>query len=538
MIPEGARRRNRRGGTFPEVLMSRWWILLSLALPVAGLAPTGAAADTVEAGGARVVEVTVYPDRAEVIREARVNLPAGSSTVEFANLPWRVEPDSLRVSARGVPAALGAVELRQKADEPEESPEFVAAREEVRRLEGVLAALGAETATAKQLREFISSIQATTAQKESEKLAEGRADPASIQAVYTLIRSSLEDLSKEDLARARQRETLAEELKVARAKLAASRPAGSIRSRVAGVEVVAERAGALTLRLAYLAPGASWRPSYKATLDASTGEVSLASEAVVRQSTGEDWTGVGLRLSTASPARGVKPPELTAWLLRPMDMAEKRYKAVASGGVGSPAPMVDAVLEEAEPGDRRDVLAEQVAVVPQAGVVRSSYNVAFEVPGKSDVPADGSDHPGPVRVFAGGGYLGSFPLAETAPRSELTLPFGIDNRIDVERTLLPQERSREGITGKDRRIAYAFRTTLKNLRDRKVRVVLEDRVPVSEDERVRVERGRQTTPGFAEDPERPGVLLWTIEMSPGESRDVLLEYAVRFPRDLVLPGLN
>ena len=221
---------------------------------------------------------------------------------------------------------------------------------------------------------------------------------------------------------------------------------------------------------------------------------------------------------------------------------------------------------------------EAVATRVEAGVVHSSYNVAFTVPGRSDVPADGRDHRaglrqetlagqveyrtvpglnaaaylvakatapkdypllfGPVRVFAGGAYLGSFGLNETAPGQEFMLPFGADNRIRVERTPLPQARSHEGITGKDRRIAYAFRTTIENLRDQSVTIVIEERVPVSEDERIVVERGKETTAGAEEVEDRPGVLEWRLTLEPRQRRDIVLAYSVRFPKDLIVPGIE
>jgi len=214
----------------------------------------------------------------------------------------------------------------------------------------------------------------------------------------------------------------------------------------------------------------------------------------------------------------------------------------------------------------------------QAGVVHSSYNVDFRVPGRSDVPSDGREHrvrlrqetlaaqvsyrtvpglnaaaylvakasasndypllSGPVRVFAGGAFLGSFGLDETAPGQELTLPFGVDNRIRVERNPLPRSRSHEGITGRDRRIAFGFRTTVENLRDQKVSLVIEDRVPVSEDERIVVEKGKETTPGAEENEDRPGVLEWRLTLEPRQKRDIVLAYSVRFPREMVVPGVE
>ncbi len=536
-------------------------------------------AATIRAGGARIVRVTTFPDRAEIVREARVDLPAGASTVEFPGLPWHVEPDSLRATASGVPAVLGAVELKPAAQEPEEPPELVAAREEVRRLERELADLEAQEETAKELREYIGALQATTAVRESERLGEGRADPASIQAVYDLVRSSLQGLGKEALERGDRRRDLAEELKVARARLNAARPAGPIRTRIATLEVEARQAGALTLQLEYLAPRASWRPSYRASLDAATGEVSLTSEAVVTQRTGEDWEGVSLRLSTASPARGVKPPELPPWLLRPIEprvaggFGQMKRAAPAGERMLDAAPEPEA-LEAALAGEMMEEEADRL----QAEIVRSAYNLAFEVPGRSDVLSDGTDHrvglrqdtlqgtveyravpsvnqaafmvaktkapegypllAGPVRVFAGGAYLGSFPVQETGPGAELALPFGIDNRIKVERVPLPQARERTGIFGRERQIAYGFRTTVENLRDESVKLVLEERIPVSEDERIEVEPGRETTPGWTEVKERPGILEWALEIEPRGKREVTLAYTVRFPREMRIPGID
>lgn len=328
--------------------------------------------------------------------------------------------------------------------------------------------------------------------------------------------------------------------------------------------------------------------------------MSLASEAVVRQTTGEDWSGVSLRLSTAAPARGVQPPRLAAWFIKPMlpvTIISSGAGAEYGGGTGGFARVegarerdfkgsvdgvnnVDPLSGTFMANQRYDVLehGEIITKSSEVAVVSSAYNIAFEVPGGSDVPADGRDHrvhlrqetltgevgyrtvpaihpaaflvsrtrapggypllAGPVRVFAGAAYLGSFELEETAPEAEVTLPFGLDNRVRIERTPLPRERGTRGLTGKTRHLTFAFRTSVKNLRDEAVILVLEDRIPVSEDEQIQVDVDKATTPGYAEDPDRPGVLEWTLDLVPGEKREIHLEYAVRYPGDLVVPGLG
>lgn len=546
-----------------------------LALLAAVVSLPVAAAATIEARGGRIVEVTVFPDRAEVVREARVELPAGPSTVEFSGIPFTVEPDSLRVSATGVPAVLGAVEIRERADTPKETAEQAALRAEVRRLEGEIAKLGAQDRVGSDLREFLKSLRATTAQRESENLGAGRADPAAILAVYELLSKRLGELGDQELLRQAAARKLTEEIEVARAKLAAAPPTRSIRTRVATAEVEAPQGGALTLRLAYVASGASWRPSYRGTLDPENGEVTIVSEGVVRQKTGEDWSGVSLRLSTAAPALGVEPPQMASLLLRPSERLEGYAMLPKDVPI---AGRLDQKVLQSEPGVSASEVADADAEVRQAEVVHSAYNVAFEVPGRSEVPADGADHrvvlrqetlpgtlgyrtapalepaafltslvraperypllAGPMRVLAGGAYLGSHALPETAPGAELVIPFGRDNRIKVTRLRLPEERGVEGLTGKTRQIVYEYKTTVENLRDREASVTLEDRVPVSEDERIEVEMGKRTTPGHQPSKTRPGVLLWELKLRPRETKEVVLAYTVRFPRDLSIPGLE
>jgi hypothetical protein len=125
------------------------------------------------------------------------------------------------------------------------------------------------------------------------------------------------------------------------------------------------------------------------------------------------------------------------------------------------------------------------------------------------------------------------PLAAPALPAAPMLP----GSARITRVTLPQARSNEGTGGKTRQVVQAFRTTVENLRDVPVTVALEERIPVAQDERVTVKLGERTTDGSSEIAERPGVLNWKLELAPKEKRDVTLEYTVRHPKDMILPGL-
>ena len=78
--------------------MLRAVVLVSVSL----VAPAVGAA-TLEASKAHVTEVTVYPDRAEVVREATLEVPSGASTVEFRDIRSSRTPIRSGSAPRGWP---------------------------------------------------------------------------------------------------------------------------------------------------------------------------------------------------------------------------------------------------------------------------------------------------------------------------------------------------------------------------------------------------------------------------------------------------
>jgi hypothetical protein len=203
-------------------------------------------------------------------------------------IPDGIEADSIRVRAHGTPATLGAVQVREEVREAPASTESGAAEREVRRLSAEISALDGQAAVDAELNAFLGSMKAVTSKTTAETLGQGKVDARSVGDMYAFVRTSLTDLKQHELERTEKRRALQEQLQLAQATLAAARPPASIRSRVATVDVHADRFGPLTLEMAYVVPGAGWRPVYRATLDAEGTHVELVREAVVAQTTGED----------------------------------------------------------------------------------------------------------------------------------------------------------------------------------------------------------------------------------------------------------
>src|SRR5690606_34776887 len=102
-----------------------------------------------------------------------------------------------------------------------------------------------------------------------------------------------------------------------------------------------------TLRLAYQVRGPNWQSGYRATLDTERAELRIERQAIVLQASGEDWSGVELRLSTGAPTRssqGRLPRPWTLELAPPPPPPAPAPAMALSKGVAAPraAPVADA----------------------------------------------------------------------------------------------------------------------------------------------------------------------------------------------------
>jgi uncharacterized protein DUF4139/uncharacterized protein DUF4140 len=305
----------------------------------------------------RIEAVTLYARGARVRRVATISLAQGAPRVRIIGLPAAVIDDTVRVEADGgavvtaVHVGLDAPATAAAADEV--TPEVRAARQrvalaaaELERLEAALAILAAAPIA--------------VAAETDEPPPPWR---AMVEARRTLVtmRAERELALRDQLAAARRA------LEAARRGLAAATDrdhrAGSARTarlhelrKHVELELVANGAASATLHLEYQVAAARWAPSYVARIDGEG--VMFELRASVAQDTGEDWTGVAVRLSTAEPERFGALPELASQRIgrRQADPARAGFRAPPTGAA---ALYLD--YERAFPGAARETALDLVA---------------------------------------------------------------------------------------------------------------------------------------------------------------------------------
>ncbi|MEU2392633.1 mucoidy inhibitor MuiA family protein [Streptomyces sp. NPDC007369] len=359
-----------------------------------------------------------------------------------------------------------------------------------------------------------------------------------------------------------EREAHAEQLRATEARLAAlDAELGSVRRAMARSEeepaelvghieltVEAAAAGPVRLRLTHLTACALWRPAYRAVLDGDA--LTLESDAVVWQRTGEDWSDVRLTLSTARSALAGDPPRLgeDRLTLKDRTAAERRTVDVELreeeiGDLG-PSPVLG--LPGVDDGGETRVLAAPAPVsVPADGRAHRVPLSSFTTTATSEYACSPELSPlvtqvvrfgnlsghallaGPVDLVRGSGFSGRGTLDFTAPGAAVELAFGSCDDLRVVRQA-EESRDTAGITQR----TVVTRTVRLHLSrfsapgEHGERVVaVRERIPVSEVSAVEVRlRKEACSPVPPEVVDAEGIARWDVALPPGGRRSVTLVY--------------
>lgn len=518
-------------------------ILLLAALTAQARADTPAPA----AAASRITGVKLYPGAATVEREARVS--AGARSVVFHCLPAGLDARSLQVSA---PASVRIGELSvatvPRALAPECAPGELDAS--IRRLEAQRDALGAEADALDLVTGYLKDASTTDAAGRRPTL-----DPKQIAAVA----EALQRTGQQALLKRRQLEREQADLNARLSALQAQRGRAQAGKEVLHVSVTLAAAAEATVRLSYQVNGPSWQPAYRAMLDSRSGQVRIERQALVAQSTGEDWRGVKLLLSTGQPRAATAGPLPSPWRVGIRPPEPPRVFAAAAPRPAAPMAALErasADMQESPPDF--DVAVQDNAfatefTVPQAIDVPSSGQRVALVIGEHQARADqfvrttphldlnaylvasvpvppGVWPDGALQLYRDGAFVGTSRWS-TPNDARLELAFGRDERMRVEVDPVIDTTGSTGLTGSrtERTVTRAYR--LENRHATPMRVQVLEAAPVSVDEQVRVAASFTPQPAELAWRSQPGVAAWSLELAPAASTRVTARYVISHPKD-------
>ena len=536
----------------------------------------------VNALDSKITEVTVYADRARVTREVTLELPAKADRFSFAKLPSWIDEGSVRVSLKTADGAKGEVldvQIRRTYLTATSDEEVRKAQDAVQEISDQVNELSDKQKVIEQRRKHLESIRVFSLDKLPKDAAAREVKVAEYVDFLAFLETSLTKLNADRRALEKQRREIQPEQNARQKRLSELNSKAQLEERA--VEVALRGQGQATVVLTYLLAGASWEPAHELRADEKGEMVHITSYAVVRQTTGEDWGVPKLSFSTQNLSRTARIPELDTLLVgegrkasvRMLDQQEDTYQdalgnyksqnrlwyfnnPVENNGIAianldlndaiqqksvqtfakisgrATTAHFRALADKAVPSDGQPIRlpigdlslnrTERIVAAPEA-----SLNAArvFELNNKNGQAL----LPGKVTLYLGANFLGSTAIDFVGPGEEFSLYAGVEDEVKVSRVL---DRSKS----EKRKTSFSSKTELQaswiieveNLADVEKNIRLADRIPVSQNDDVKV-RSVKISPKVT--PDEKGLFSWDLILKPKEKRTLNVEYVVQYPKD-------
>ncbi len=519
-----------------------------------------------------ISNVTVYRGQALVTRSINIKLPSGASELIVKDLPAMIVPESIYAQTPDNVKVL-SVRYRQRAVRED-------TREEVRNLNARIEEVKYKLKCAERDYKYfghygkmfdeLKDFAVTSAKSDLnrglltfepiEKLV-GLIEEKSFEyhKHTTELEDKIADLQKDkDLHERKHKELMA-------GRSRTEREAVLFLSGAGGKKV--------SLELNYLVNGANWQQQYNLLANPKQSNVLIEYNAVVNQTSGENWNGVALSLSTAEPTMVAAPPILEPMLVGlsrpvPTQQAEQVFadqvqqyrrgrkdnikKGIAANEeLNRWAVQNQVFFFNAGRSQVREFQQKLAEITRTEGV-----SVTYDLPGRLTLPSRSNQQlvtiasitakadftliamplitdyvylqaellndsdtvllPGQASIFRKGEFVGKSQLPQVTIGEKFTAGFGIDSQVQVLREL---EDKKTRIQGGNRIDTYHYSIALSNYKNTAVELRLLDRLPYTDNSSIKIELDK-AEPQLSKDSDylrtsrKKGILRWDLKLGP------------------------
>ncbi len=523
-----------------------------------------------------VGEVTVYPRGAQVTRLATGKVPAGDNVIIISDLPGDLDRNSVRVEGvSGQVLEIGSVDVRQTYVSPNDNPDArLKIERQIEALNDQIAGLNQTINNANAQRNLLQGLASNAIlPRPTGKGGSVAISASELDELLSLTATRLADLSViTEKARIEQRE-FSRQIVDLQNKLEETSPEQKLTTTVA-INLSAPVAGEASFRIRYNVANASWAPIYDAKLTlgekGKDNSVKLVRRANVRQATADNWENVALTLSTARPSAATQAPVLQPYVLS--ELKNVPYAAqVRKRNQADFSTREKVILEGPASGAR---LAAPASIRRQKVTVAfSGFLAEYKIPGKVSVPNIGTEKnvvigesdfaaeistnstpsldkaayltakftlkgdlsylPGMVLLSRDGVFLGRTRLPLLNPNEEHKLSFGRDDFVKVERSKVAEKAGESGFVSRSKQETRKFATTITNLHDFPIKVVINDQFPYGAHEDIKVNLiSGSTKPTIQNVDKKRGVVAWEKVLGAKEKYTINFGYTVTWPKEM------
>lgn len=497
-------------------------------------------------------KVTMFPDRAQVYHEGSIDLAAGKTVLKVKGLSPRLIQGTIQVEGRGNFMIMAVNQKVNYLENPSESEEIKELRKRIEKLGESIEDENTAIGVLREKEAFLAANRVITGGNKSISSSEFKILTDQYVAGIESVRLGIQ-----------KRTRLIKDLQAEKQKLE-NQVAGEInRNKMPSGEVfitvMADRAAKANMSLNYLVTNAGWYPSYDIRVSSPDSPVTIYYKANVYQNTGVDWENVKLSFSSASPSVSGIMPALNPWYLN------FRQPVIIHGSASGSAPKASRMKAVAE----LDILeeAEEMYMAPPVTVSTQGTNFSFDLDISQKIPSTGEASlieiqrleadavykymsipklkqeafltagiadwealnllDGKANIYFGNMFTGETYISRSQLTDTLSVSLGRDESISIERDKRRDFTSTRMI-GANRVDTRSFLITVRNNRSNSIELVVSDQIPISQNNQIEVE-AEELSGGKLN--EIDGKVKWTLKLKPEESKELVLTYRVKYPKN-------
>jgi uncharacterized protein (TIGR02231 family) len=498
--------------------------------------------------------VTVYPDRAQMTHDATVEIPAGKTVLKLGALSPYIDQQSIQVKGNGDFMIVSVNYQNNYLENLEDLPEIKDIRSQIETLQLKVEDEQAAIAVLKDKEAFLIANRAVLDKKTTLTIEQ-------LKSVMDLYTTNMEQVSASVLKKNRLIKDYQKQIDALQKQIADKAGKQQLPSGEISVTVTADKPVTGKLNFAYVVSNAGWYPSYDVRVDDITKPVNIFFKANVFQNTGVEWKDVKLSFSNATPWITGDVPLLYPWFVdyyvpapmpvyksRRADMSKSVAPAMAELATNDMAKEAEAAPVGVEKKVGETTITFDVSIpcslasdgkIQTIEVQRSTLMAEYKyvtVPKMSPVAyltasitdwAKLSLQSGEATLYFENTFVGKSNLDVSQLKDTLTLSLGNDNSILVKREKRQDFTSKKTF-GSNKTEIYSFLITVRNNKPGAIKITLSDQIPVSSNSGITVE-ATELTGGKLNS--QTGFVNWDLEIKPQETKQIILTYSVKYPKD-------
>ena len=134
---------------------------------------------------------------------------------------------------------------------------------------------------------------------------------------------------------------------------------------------------------------------------------------------------------------------------------------------------------------------------------------------------------GEANVYFDNSFVGKSILDPNVSSDTLHFSMGRDQSIRVQRIKVSESSTRRFL-GSNQEQTMKWRITVKNNRQESVNITVFDQAPISRNTSIEVSMEELSDGQFDK---QTGIIKWPLQLQPGEQRDLILQYKVKYPKN-------